>query len=862
MSGFLLHVEGCPIAFATTACPVATMPFSGVEQVNDSLDEPSGTISYLLNPVSAELSCGQLGFVLHDFEHDGQPLVASLITQRLADIRLTRLTATLSSTATTFTVADGSALDTLPRTVWIGTEAIRCQSRSGNTITVASGGRGYLGTRATAHVVDTATLAQPAVYSALQRFDKRRCVLYRVSDSGACTAVWRGHVTNGPRLSTRDQASIELQAEHVWSRYKSAVLGRPDAACTLRGFNMSGINVQAQNTNVPFYYALSRGDVGSTSKNSLQEALNVAISETLQPGLSSPEIVAQDHGSYVSVSVQSGVSTTAPLSISLQIGSVYARETYNGNPSDNPQFVAVSVFNPPTAVIHTGASNAGGGTTFPIDRADGLPASWAQRGHYYGAHHTLVEPFLIGDCGEYLLLLYPSANAPVTQFDADFSGPTFLGVATYASKEPGKLVPEIPQWIERTVSLRQGFGVWSTHWLYALREAVEDSVYLRSGINPDDWEFTDVDAVVAHTENQFSAVSWSFDGTQKLQDVLDVTLRRSGAALAVVNGKLAFGAIAPPTAATVAAAEFVLGDLTLDPVQWGPIDAQIVNVASFKAPGVEVTISDPRSVEEYGLQSSVELRADGCLNAAELARDPRALALSAASKTFFLWGQERKTTSIVVPEDIAEQAQIFSYVKVTLSFVPNAGAHGLSSDWAQVIGREESLDGAWVRLTLLQWDSAPGYSPCVRAAEIQNDSGDGRGCLIAAVAYVGGTSDYAGSERADYSGTANDGGVSRFSVDDTVRLQLIDIAAAYELDLTIDSVEPSGTPGSSKIYFSGTISTSPIDWEAAVAGGAIVHLVHRGYYDGTSSAQAWAWCGDDATGEIDGGPDANQAVAS
>ena len=99
----------------------------------------------------------------------------------------------------------------------------------------------------------------------------------------------------------------------------------------------------------------------------------MAIAETLQPGLSSPEIVAQDHGSYVSVSVQSGVSTTAPLSISLQIGSVYARETYNGNPSDNPQFVAVSVFNPPTAVVHTGASNAGGGTTFP-DRSRGRTA--------------------------------------------------------------------------------------------------------------------------------------------------------------------------------------------------------------------------------------------------------------------------------------------------------------------------------------------------------------------------------------------------------------------------------------------------------------------------------------------------------
>ena len=206
---------------------------------------------------------------VHDFEHDGSPF-ASLITQRLSDIRLTRLTATLSSSATTFTVADGSALDTLLPHRVIGTEAIRCQSRSGNTITVASGGRGYLGTRAAAHVVDTAMLAQPAVYGALQRFDKRRCVLYRVSDSGACTAVWRGHVTNGPRLSTRDQASIELQAEHVWSRYKSAVLGRPDAACTLRGFNMSGINVQAQNTNA-FYYALSRGDVGSTSKTACRK---------------------------------------------------------------------------------------------------------------------------------------------------------------------------------------------------------------------------------------------------------------------------------------------------------------------------------------------------------------------------------------------------------------------------------------------------------------------------------------------------------------------------------------------------------------------------------------------------------------
>ena len=302
--------------------------------------------------------------------------------------------------------------------------------------------------------------------------------------------------------------------------------------------------------------------------------------------------------------------------------------------------------------------------------------------------------------------MYPSAVRPSRNLTRTFRGPRSSAWRPTRAKSQGSSCLKFPQWIERTVSLRQGFGVWSTHWLYALREAVEDNVYLRSGINPDDWEFTDVDAVVANTEEPI------FCSLVELRRHAEAARRARCHATAL--GRCARCSQRQTRVRRDCSADCRDGSSGRvrprrshsRPRAMGAYrraNGQRGELQSSGRRGDDQRPSQRRGIRAPELRGATRGRLLERCRASP--RPSRTCTLSRKRKRFFCGAKSARLRQSWYPRILPSRHR-FSRMSRSRCLCAKRWRTWAFQRLGWVIGREESLDGAWVRLTLLQWDSA------------------------------------------------------------------------------------------------------------------------------------------------------------
>jgi hypothetical protein len=777
-SGYAVTVSGCPDAFVTYGAAVGTWDSAddhpgAVSAVDGGLVDPSWRWEETCDPLSGDLQVGGISFELEDApDDDGNPRITYLGNRDESSIDSTVLTASIDANDLTFDVADGSALGSFPRVLWIDGEALLCDSISTNTVTVNASGRGYYGSLATSHLVDSSRNVQPEVFTAFPWFDYRRVVAWRV-EGGVARPLWRGRVEDKPESSggadAVGPARYSFRCEHAWTYQRNQPLGVPEAVCRLRGFHVRGIDLRI---------SLGQAGTGFSSERYAYEKRVEKIYDTLREALSASKSNLYQHmGSYQSfanlgepVVERSGIRWTVATTFNtgngaLDISLRVAEQTASAAATQQTgtyKIAEVATDGVPDALVFC-PSGAG---AYPIDRTEGLPSTWSSAEHDEGAsHRTLIDPVLRGDYSDaHAFEITPeSGNAtPVDTNNADAGGPTFRGT--------GRFLPRTPYGREHTAEyiatanflLRLTARVESSHFAYGIRRALEDTTFTRSGIDTRDWGWDGLQDVVDETTDRtWAPCRFYLDGSMAAQDVITNRCALAGAGVAVgTDGKLGLISYAPPTFQTPVVATLTEADILGYPA-FGRLDGTR-NAARLQGELVDLLVRDAHSIGRYRQTYEGTLRLVGLKFDAAASDNPTALASSVLSRYLSLWSKPRQTVTFTLPlSEWGETAVHGAWFYLTMWLVPNAsGGRGVTDLFAKVIRREVDVAGGELTVTCLTYSAVHGYAPCIRVASIAGST------VTAAFGYVangGGPTDYSGSDQSGYAGIDSDGGVSLFA---------------------------------------------------------------------------------------------------
>ena len=179
-----LSTDGSPIVAVTPgATPSSWLPATdaptGATRL-EALATPAVEWQERCRVADGDLDVDGVTFALHDLPGltglaEGQPWLTYLTTRPADDVPRAVLAASFTAADTTFTLSDyGLIASSFPCVLWIDDEAINCASILAGVVTVASGGRGYYGTRARAHTIDEELGVIPEAWAAPVWLQRRR----------------------------------------------------------------------------------------------------------------------------------------------------------------------------------------------------------------------------------------------------------------------------------------------------------------------------------------------------------------------------------------------------------------------------------------------------------------------------------------------------------------------------------------------------------------------------------------------------------------------------------------------------------------------------------------------------------------
>ena len=186
MSGWFVLVDGCPYGFSVpgvTHAQVAALTFpdgeglDGITIIEGALERPTGPLSERLRPTEGSCDVSPLSVVIHDVDGTLLPLL-SRDDDSLTDYERTYLTAPVSKTDTTITVASAAPFSSLPVDAWINGECVRVESATASPLTF-NVTRGRYRSRPRAHEVNEDEAILPEVFTVFSGFARRRMVLFR-----------------------------------------------------------------------------------------------------------------------------------------------------------------------------------------------------------------------------------------------------------------------------------------------------------------------------------------------------------------------------------------------------------------------------------------------------------------------------------------------------------------------------------------------------------------------------------------------------------------------------------------------------------------------------------------------------------
>jgi len=869
MSHYALTIDGLPYyALTPDSLPVLAWANSDDEPRGAVplcvLEMPRGSWSERMRLVDGDLDVDGMTFELHDVRPE-QALGYSLVpydpgiaigkrwltyfSRQSAEVDSAVLSASIDDAVTSFdlTASSASAVSgSIPGVLWVDDEAINCASIAGTTVTVASGGRGYYGTKARAHLVDEEFGAIPEVWTAPPSLYRRRVILWRIdATSATATPIWRGY-SNRPRLSPNGM-SWQLQCEPAWTVDRARPLGLQTAGTHLRGYSTEAIGFGAQMGKR--YTIDSTTTTPATAFSTLQELLSwsKSVVEATLPGVGSSGATGVTAAQVdlqivpgtrrVRLSVQTSDANNNAM---VAVCNVFGQLTLGTQSNSNPQYSNCEVELPELALVLPLPYHASSTPTIPVRSVNTLPATFETPDvSNNGPHRTVVRQALIGGAGDNArLVLYPEGSP--SSDTGTLRGPSITARYRYFDAKNGNVI-DPPRFGNRgaiTASGRLALGasVTTTHWLYGLQAIVRDTNgIVRVGFDTRNFDDEVSEDTVVLTESELADRVWNLDGTMTLGDLAVPTLAAEGCCPAIrEHGKVGFVAIRNPVAteqviASFTPADFVVGTRAL--YEDSPVG--VVNTAEIEYGGEKVRLVDQRGVNRYGQGRAVSLKLMG-LQLSQGIADARSIASRVLSRIVQVFGEP---TSVLKWTTSLYFSDVFlgDIVSVTDSTTPNgAGGRGSSERRCQVIARTIDLAKGTIAWEGIVLPLVYGYAPACKIASISGAA------LTADTGYVlAGTPD--ATDYAGFGGT--DRGVSTFKAGFGVKLVARDTTTYTYYPGVVDSVDPStGT-----ITLTAPVPTSPYDWVTAAANDW-VDIVFDDYDQPsvTSEQKLYAVCGNGA----------------
>lgn len=706
---YLLSTKDLPSLLPTTFTPSDDAP-TGAGVFPGRLNWPRGTISEEIEPVTGALRAGSMTFTVVDDPAD--PVLDEYLSIDPRQITTATISASITDTDTSIvlnaTVPSSISGLSFPAVVWIDEEAILVDSYAANTLTDCT--RGYYGTRASAHRVDSELGQYPEVWPTFPFGVGRRVILWAVDDSDftAAVAVWRGYL-RAPRLAANG-AAYELPCEHLstWEMQRPA--GGLTYSVRLRGFSSeairfeyhlpdgySGVNDGEQKVSTFHGWA----DGNGVTKASIDDFLQWSR-DTLSERLRGTTLAGQTKTAQTKVSVridrtgsevyfECGAADTGAGVIAAtdvvqpQVGVWQFGKEETANAPNRPGGVyrgGISV-QLPTAALFARSDIA---TKLPIERRDGLPSTFDPPTTYGdGPFTTRIRAVLTAPYDDSVrLLVIPESSA-----SGDVStggGPIVTGTARYLPTRAGSDVPSSLQrkvyssrvssdgytvkrdtgvtkaWIDKSLRLNYSQWVTTDHWVYGLKRALEDD-NVSTGSDARNWDWTDADEIAKLTASGLSSREWFLDGARSIKDLLGDTLALDGCALSVgPYGRLKIVPVQPAKqhrpdgqfAAEIDCTPFVSLDSRTPIIkgslpQWTTIADALTNVVSLSTDAVDVTVRDIRSFQRYGQRESLDLKVEGLPLDRREGEDARAIAQRLLQRITGIWSEPVFQVSVTIP---------------------------------------------------------------------------------------------------------------------------------------------------------------------------------------------------------------------
>lgn len=854
--GFVVTFEGCPVAFGTAGTVGATSSDSnwpGVTIIPD-LVPPQVSWTETMEPLAGKLSVGGFTVQINDRVSGGavsaipagKCYVAYLGTR--LDVNSTSIAASLTSTGLSITVMDDRQLPA-SGVVWIDQEAILIDSKAANILTVNASGRGYYGTRAVAHLLDRDIGANPMVWAAYPGFDRSRMILWRVSAAGVATVLWIGYCGHAPHRS--EPLLWDFQADHFTKADAIQPAGPSATTCRLRGASCGGIGLGLKHNGHDDTWWSNHG-IAQNVYNTVDEAVREnarMFQENVGTGVMTSAHAEANNGRVKCVIVTTGID---PVALTIKVGT--KQDSQATTTTADPRTTTASLDDVPDVVVTASLTSS---SVIPVDRVDGLPASWAGTGAVTEADGTqsTVSPILLGELGDADWLALLPSSATIDDATIACRGPTVTGHVTIRARRPFARPGSYRSddgggyqlfLFDSAVALRLTSRVIAGHWLYALRRGCVDNVdTVRSSIDPRQYDWDDAARVVAVTTEALSRREWMLDGSRTFGDLQSSACLLGGCAPGIRAGRQTIVPLQPPLPTDAPVASIVESDLAAGTkAEWGAFEDGVLNGAHIKSEYVDLTTRDGQSVARFRASKVVEIDISQSLPQNAESENPRALSQTVMRRFIGVWAVPHRFVRVVLGPSWNGRLVHGDIVSLTLRNVPDgAGGYGVTAALGQVFARSVSTKAdANVTYSILLYthQRLAGWAPCVRVATLVTAT------LGIDTTYLNATAtDYAGSNLAGYTGTANDGGTSRFKTGNQARLVERDNVSPLTEAVTISSVS-AGTP-------SITLSGAPAGgWAAILAAGGIVDLIPDVYTAGVSATQKlYAYCGAESPALID-----------
>lgn len=862
---FALVIEGSPDVYGTAGVS-AISDYSdgapvGVTVRRAMLRRPTDPITARLRPLEGTVEVGSMSFVIDD--PDGR--FANLFTRDFEGESYTFLTEPVTASATSITVQNGAAFGTFPDTdVWIDRECMRVVSRAGNVLGVQ---RGRYGTAAVVHEVDIAAAETPELFAHPCTARGRRVRFYRVRN-GFATLRWIGYVQNGP-VQAENGLAFVLEAVHAWEQESAASWGNPRPAATLDGYDVSAIVLGVQNADGSRFagsgFADFKAHVASSRRAAIDAACERLRAALVGAGATRPAAVPTELGEVVRIFV-------AYEGWSKGSGTAYfAGEAITSEVTENSGRVEHTFLLPISdrgAIVRAGF-NLGGGDrprATVIKPHVGLTttAGWAPvAGSRPGVS---ITPVLVGELeDDHILELDgtgqspagPLLNDPAMAVDTADAPTitTFRGRARVLPKDPSAVAdPDDTgsrgRMIREALPLRSELRADGPHWLEVVRSLLEDESYATTGSDARNWSWQGYDRAVVASVDDLGAVSYRTNGNAAIGEFIGGEACLRGCCVTIdANGKLGVIDLRSPTLNETPAATITVSDWIKNTVQGSaPSDDGLVSEVAFVTPVRTMTLRDAVALGRYGRQKRLEVSSQSTRRDPRIIDNPTEYAMLAAGKLLGRWRDELYIYTGSVPASrFASACTLGAVLAFESVSAPNRrGGLGFRGPTARkrgvVIGYTERFGEDVLDLEILALPVVSGFAPAARIESI-----DGAVMTLAGN-YAGAFKDYAGSSEPGYAGVPDDRGASFFSPGFECELVLRDTVTRTTCPLTVGAVDPNAQT----ISATAPIPTSPVDWPALVAGGAMVDIVFRTFGECVTAQRMFAFVADEATRTLDG----------